>query len=302
MSMSRAFWSLPPLADESPAGKEARPEWAPASWEEGRCPVSLPVWGDAACSPAEAAVGPLALFGAGATHTRPLQRRTYGCQLAGPHRAYSSYQEFSNQDITTWSLGLDFGPTHWKGNIVFSCVWHAARLSSWGCLWLTSLHGKVTVVGGEKVTKSEGAGETKPPGHFNFYWSIIALQCCVSFCYTQQSESTLCIHISPLCWASLPRTILPPSCHLHRAEPPVLWSSLPLATCFAHGSCINADSNFWVHPSFPFLFWELSLPLHLYSCLANRSVCATVLDSTCMCEYTTFVFLFMTYFLLYDRL
>ena len=131
-----------------------------------------------------------------------------------------------------WTLVQPTG----KGNIVFSCVWHAARLFSWGCWWLTSLHGKVSVVGGEKVTKREGAGETKPPGHFNFYWSIIALQCCVSVCYTQQSESTLCVHVSPLCWASLPCTILPLSCRLHRAELPMLWSSFLLAACFTQGS------------------------------------------------------------------
>ena len=32
---------------------------------------------------------------------------------------------------------------------------------------------------------------------FYFYWSIAALQCCVSST-AQQSESALCIHISPL--------------------------------------------------------------------------------------------------------
>ena len=119
--MSLPVWGDAPTSWEEGRCPVSLPVWgdAPASWEEGRCPVSLPVWGDAACSPAEAAVGPLALFGAGATHTRPLQRRTYGCQLAGPHRAYSSYQEFSNQDVTTWSLGLDFGPTHWERKYCF---------------------------------------------------------------------------------------------------------------------------------------------------------------------------------------
>ena len=33
---------------------------------------------------------------------------------------------------------------------------------------------------------------------YNFYWSLVALQCCLSFCYTA-NESALHIHISPLC-------------------------------------------------------------------------------------------------------
>ena len=32
----------------------------------------------------------------------------------------------------------------------------------------------------------------------NFYWSIVALQCCVSVYCTQQNESAVHIHISPV--------------------------------------------------------------------------------------------------------
>ena len=36
----------------------------------------------------------------------------------------------------------------------------------------------------------------------NFYWSIVAFQCCVSA--VQQSESVMCIQVSPLVWISCP--------------------------------------------------------------------------------------------------
>lgn len=38
---------------------------------------------------------------------------------------------------------------------------------------------------------------------FYFYWSIITLQCFVSFHWTTKWISTICIHISPSSWTSL---------------------------------------------------------------------------------------------------
>ena len=57
-----------------------------------------------------------------------------------------------------------------------------------------------------------------------FNCSIIALQCCVSFC-VQHHESAVRIHRSPLSWASLPPQVITE----HPAELPVLHSSFPLA-------------------------------------------------------------------------
>ena len=44
-----------------------------------------------------------------------------------------------------------------------------------------------------------------------------------------------------------------------------------------------------------------SLHLQLYSCPTNRFICTIFLDSIYMSEYLIFVFLFLTYFTLYDR-
>ena len=44
------------------------------------------------------------------------------------------------------------------------------------------------------------------------------------------------------------------------------------------------------------------LHLCLYFCFANRFICVVFLDSTYMCYYTMFVFLFLTYFTLYGSL
>ena len=58
---------------------------------------------------------------------------------------------------------------------------------------------------------------------------MIALQCCVNFCYTEHNKvNQLFVYVYPL-------LSLHPAPH-HRAEISVLYSSFPLAICFTHGS------------------------------------------------------------------
>ena len=54
-------------------------------------------------------------------------------------------------------------------------------------------------------------------------------------------------------------------------------------------------------PPFYLLGIHTFLWLYLYFCFANKFICTIFLEYTFMCKYT-FVFLFLTYFILYDSL
>ena len=97
----------------------------------------------------------------------------------------------------------------------------------------------------------------------NFYWSMVALQCCIST--VQQSKSGKCLHISPIFWICL---LLGHHGALNRA--PVLCSGFSLVTCFIHS--INR-----VYMSIPICYFiPFNYPLGegngnplQYSCLEN---------------------------------
>ena len=94
----------------------------------------------------------------------------------------------------------------------------------------------------------------------------------------------------------------------HQADLPVLCSCFPLAIYFTFGSVYMSMplSHFVpVYPSPSPCSQVHSLCLHLYSCPAPRffrTLFFFFLDSIYMCQHTVFVFLFLTYFTLYDRL
>ena len=98
----------------------------------------------------------------------------------------------------------------------------------------------------------------------------------------------MCIHIPlPL---GLPHTPPSPLCVIteHWAELPVLHSGFPLAIRFTHGSVYMSSliSQFIPHSPSP----NMST---LWSCPGTRFLRTAVLDSTHMCQYTIFGFLFL---------
>ena len=111
---------------------------------------------------------------------------------------------------------------------------------------------------------------------------------------------------------SLPPTLPTPPLQVvtkHRADLPVLCGCFPLASYFTFGSvCISMPLSHFV-PAYPSasLYPQVHslVGLHVYSRLTPRFfmtiffVC--FLDSIYMCQHTVFVFLFLTYFILYDR-
>ena len=96
----------------------------------------------------------------------------------------------------------------------------------------------------------------------------------------------------------------------HRADLPVLCSCFPLAIYFTFGNvCMSMPLSHFAqaYPSPSPCPQVHSLHLHLYSCPAPRFIrrilfVCLFLDSIYMCQHTVFVFLFLTYFTLYDRL
>ena len=93
----------------------------------------------------------------------------------------------------------------------------------------------------------------------------------------------------------------------HRADLPVLCGCFPLAIYFTFGSVhMSMPVSHFVpaYPSPSLCPQVYSLRLCLYFCPAPKFVRTffLFLDSIYMCQHTIFVFLFLTYFTLYDRL
>ena len=115
-------------------------------------------------------------------------------------------------------------------------------------------------------------------------------------------------HISSL--LCLPPTLPIPPLQVvtkHRADLPVLCGCFPLAIYFTFGSVYMYMPLSHFVPAYPSPSpcpQVHSLRLRLYSCPAPRFFRTFFfsLDSIYMCQHMVFVFLFLTYFTLYDRL
>ena len=114
-------------------------------------------------------------------------------------------------------------------------------------------------------------------------------------------------HISSL--LSVPPTLPIPPLYVdtkHRADLPVLCGCFPLAIYFYIWQCIYVHATLSLRPTLPFPLPVSSSPFStsaslFLSCPQVHQNHIFFLDSIYMCQHTVFVFLFLTYFTLYDR-
>ena len=111
----------------------------------------------------------------------------------------------------------------------------------------------------------------------HLYWSIIALQWCVSLCFITKwiSYTHTYIHISPPSCVSNPTLPIPLLSVVtkHQADFPVLCGCFPLAIYFTFGSVYTSMPLSHFVPAYPSPSpcpQVHSLCLHLYSCPAPR--------------------------------
>ena len=115
----------------------------------------------------------------------------------------------------------------------------------------------------------------------------------------QKRESAIHIHISPLFWISFPFRS-PQSIE----QSSLCYKQVLISYLFYTQQCI-CQSQSPNHPTPPYPPWcpyICSLHLCLYVCFADMLICIIFLDSIYKRYYTIFVFLFLTYFTLYDSL
>ena len=134
--------------------------------------------------------------------------------------------------------------------------------------------------------------------HFFFYWSLITLWCCVSFCCKSRCISHMYTYI-PSSWTPSPRPRPPPLGH-HRALrwAPRVAQQPPTSHLAYTEQCCPPFVPPPPPPSVSTGFFSTSASLFLPW---NRSICTIVLDSIYVPWYMIFVFLVLTYFTLYDR-
>ena len=123
----------------------------------------------------------------------------------------------------------------------------------------------------------------------------------------------ICSHISSLLRLPPSHSPYPTTLGGHKAQAdlPVLYGCFPLAIYFTFGSVYMSMLLSHFIPAYPspspYPQVHSLVGLYLYSCLAPRFfmtifIIIFFLDSIYMCQHTVFVFLFLTYFILHDRL
>ena len=125
----------------------------------------------------------------------------------------------------------------------------------------------------------------------------------------QQSESAICIHMSPytlpLESPSHPPYPTPLGHRKALSRSPSAMLLLPTSQLFYIRQCMYVDATLTspqLHPHNPCPQVRF-LCLSPYSCPATRFISTIFfLDSMYMCQHTVFVSLFLTYFTLYDTL
>ena len=122
-------------------------------------------------------------------------------------------------------------------------------------------------------------------------------------------ESAIGIPMSLPSQTSLPFPFPPTLQRSSSAEPlfelPESYSKFPLALCFTHGIvnfCYSLYTSPLLPPLLPPCLLVCSLCLFLHCCPENKFISAISSDSIYMCQCTVFIFLFLTYFILYNGL
>ena len=129
-------------------------------------------------------------------------------------------------------------------------------------------------------------------------WRTVASQCCLFLIY---SKVNVTLAHTPLFWISF--TVRSPQSARHWVD--VLHSMFLVVICVIHkinNAHVSIPMSQFIPPSLPLNDPVVhSIHLCLSFCFVNWTIYAIFLGFTCMHEYM-FVFLFLTYFTLYDSL
>ena len=132
---------------------------------------------------------------------------------------------------------------------------------------------------------------------------------CQFLLYNKVNQLYIYIYPHIISFLRLPPTLPIPPLQVvtkHQADLPVLCGCFPLAIYFPFDSVYMSMPLSHFVPAYPFPSpcpQVHSLCLRLYSCPAPTFFRTfSFLDSIYVCQHTVFVFLFLTYFTLYDRL